>query len=222
VSRTVKRRVHPWPGASVPLPASRFVVVPGTVPAPVNAGLTVHCAALAPPLGLAAGRPLSEMAGLPSGKASGSRSVTCRLVSGTVPTFAATIVKGTSNAVGPTTTGVPASLATPTRWGAIVSVSVAVLLTGAGSVTPGGGVIDTVLVTLRAAPAPTVALSVNVAAPPAARLTEAATLPAPLAGHSDPGVAVHVQPPKARPVGAVSVTVAPTTAVGPALVTTMV
>ena len=47
-------------------------------------------------------------------------------------------------------------------------------------------------------------------------------LPVPEAGHVDPADATHVQVPKVTLAGAVSVTVAPVTPPGPALVTTMV
>ncbi len=47
-------------------------------------------------------------------------------------------------------------------------------------------------------------------------------LPLPLAGQLDPTLAAQVQLPIVKPLGAVSVTVAPVTALGPLLVTTMV
>ena len=47
-------------------------------------------------------------------------------------------------------------------------------------------------------------------------------LPLPLAGQLDPALAAQVQLPIVKPVGAVSVTVAPVTALGPLLVATIV
>ncbi len=68
----------------------------------------------------------------------------------------------------------------------------------------------------------TVALTVKVAVPPLRRLTAAERLPLPLAGQLDAAEAAQVQAPKVRLAGAVSVTVAPLTALGPLLVATMV
>ncbi len=58
--------------------------------------------------------------------------------------------------------------------------------------------------------------------PAVRRLTDAVMLPLPLAGPLEPTLAVQVQLPMVKPLGAVSVTVAPVTALGPLLVTTMV
>src|SRR5712671_208326 len=90
----------------------------------------------------------------------------------------------------------------------MVSVSVALLLAGVGSVTPAG--------------AATVALTVKVAVPPLSRLTAAAMLPLPLAGQLEPAEAAQVQAPKVRLAGALSVTVAAVTALGPLLLATRV
>src|SRR4029077_9040936 len=102
-----------------------------------------------------------------------------------------------------------------------VSVSVALLLPGVGSVTPAGAATVAVLaIEPVALPAP-LALTVNVAVPPLSRLTNTEMLPLPLAGQLEPADAAQVQVPKVRPDGAVSVTVAPVTALGPLLVATM-
>src|SRR5260370_1053141 len=105
---------------------------------------------------------------------------------------------------------------------AMVSVSVALLLTGFGSVTPTGTAMVAVLAVGPLAPPATVALTVKVAVPPLSRLTEAAMLPLPLAGQLEPAEATQVQAPKVRFAGAVSVTVAAVTALGPLLLATMV
>ena len=104
-----------------------------------------------------------------------------------------------------------------------VSVSVAELLPGVGSVNPPGGATVAVLASVPEADAEIVAVSVNVAVPPAARLTVALMLPEPPAGQLEPVPAathVHVAPPNTT--GNVSVTVAPVTNDGPALVATIV
>src|SRR5439155_1715119 len=142
-----------------------------------------------------------------------------------------------------------------------VSVSVALLFSGVGSVTPAGAATLAVLAIVPVASpamlaftvkvtlppegsvgmtipapcisatvvfgtvghtAPLLALPVNVAVPPLSRFTLAAMLPLPLAGQLDPALAAQVQAPIVRPAGAVSVTVAPVTALGPLLVVTMV
>src|SRR5690349_541574 len=104
----------------------------------------------------------------------------------------------------------------------IVSVSVALLLPGFESVTPDGAAIVAVLAIEPVALLATVALTVKVAVPALSRFTLAEMLPLPLAGQLDPVLAAQVQLPIVRPAGAVSVTVAPVTALGPLLVATMV
>src|SRR5438445_715933 len=103
-----------------------------------------------------------------------------------------------------------------------VSVSVALLLPGVGSVTPIGAAMVAVLALGPLALSPTRRSSVLVAVPPLTRLTEAERLPLPLAGQLDPAEAAQVQAPTVRLAGAVSVTVAALTALGPLLVATMV
>src|SRR5882762_3267619 len=88
-----------------------------------------------------------------------------------------------------------------------VLLSVA-LLFPAGSIVPAGAV--------------TVAVAVNVAVPPLKRFTKALRLPLPLAGQLDPADAAHVQVTALSCAGKTSLTVAPTTALGPALLATIV
>ncbi len=100
-----------------------------------------------------------------------------------------------------------------------VLLSVALLLP-AGSFTPTGAVMVAVLVMV---PVPVaVAVSVKVAVPPLSRSTVAARFPAPLAGQAEPALAVHVQVAPLSCAGITSLTVAPSTALGPALLATMV
>jgi hypothetical protein len=104
-----------------------------------------------------------------------------------------------------------------------VSVSVAELLAGVGSVTPPGTAIAAVFTRLPVAVATTVAEIVNVADPPTGRSTMVAMLPLPLPAAQDPppaGTHVHVTP--ESDAGMVSVTGAAVTADGPALAATIV
>jgi hypothetical protein len=101
-------------------------------------------------------------------------------------------------------------------------VSVAALSAGSGSVVPAGTSTAAVL-TIEPAVAVTVASTVNVAVPPGARSTVDAMSPVPDASPQvppGPATQVHVAAPSSA--GSVSVTGAPTTADGPALVTTIV
>src|SRR6267378_2561089 len=98
-----------------------------------------------------------------------------------------------------------------------VLLSVALLLP-AGSLVPAGAVTVAVFVIV---PVPvTVAVAVNVAVPPLSRLTLAFRLPLPLAGQLEPAEAAHVHVTLATWAGKLSLTVAPTTALGPALLAT--
>src|SRR2546422_509082 len=101
-----------------------------------------------------------------------------------------------------------------------VLLSVA-LLFPAGSLTPAGAVMVAVFVIVPE-PAVTVAVAVNVAVPPVNRLTAALILPLPLAGQLDPPEAAHVHVTPESWAGKTSLTVAPTTALGPALLATIV
>src|SRR2546425_100546 len=94
------------------------------------------------------------------------------------------------------------------------------LLFSAGTFTPAGAV---TVATLVIVPVPvTVAAAVNVAVPPARRSTAALRLPLPLAGQLEPAEAAHVHVTPLSWAGKLSVTVAPVTALGPALVATIV
>src|SRR5262245_48355983 len=106
--------------------------------------------------------------------------------------------------------------------GVRVSVSVALLLAGLGSVTPPGAAMAAVLLMLPAAAREAVVFTVKVAVPVASRLTMALMFPVPLAGQVDPAEAVQVQVTLVRSAGKVSVTAAPITGLGPALPATMV
>ena len=101
-----------------------------------------------------------------------------------------------------------------------VLLSVALLLP-AGSLVPAGAVIVAVFVIVPE-PAVTVAVAVNVAVPPLRRLTKALRLPLPLAGQLEPADAAQVQVTALNCAGKTSLTVAPTTALGPALLATIV
>src|SRR5438552_360628 len=89
----------------------------------------------------------------------------------------------------------------------MMSVSVALLLAGVGSVTPAGAAMVAVLLMVPLAAPAMVALTVKVALPPLSRLTDAAMLPLPLAGQLDPADAAQVQASKVLLDGAVSVSV---------------
>jgi len=101
-----------------------------------------------------------------------------------------------------------------------VLLSVAELFPAA-SVTPAGAVTVAELLIVPD-PAVTVAVAVNVAVPPLSRLTPAFKSPLPLAGQVDPADATHVHVTLATWAGKLSVTVAPVTALGPALLATIV
>src|SRR5882762_5149683 len=101
-----------------------------------------------------------------------------------------------------------------------VLLSVA-LLFPAGSLVPAGAVTLAVFVIVPE-PAVTVPVAVNVAVPPLKRFTLADRLPLPLAGQLEPADAAQVHVTLATWAGKLSVTVAPTTALGPALLATIV
>src|SRR2546422_7698908 len=90
-----------------------------------------------------------------------------------------------------------------------------------GSLTPAGAVMVAVFVIVPE-PAVTVAVAVKVAVPPASRSTAALRLPLPLAGQLDPAEAAQVHVTPLTWAGKLSVTVAPITALGPALLATIV
>ena len=98
--------------------------------------------------------------------------------------------------------------------GVNVSVSVAELFAGVGSVVPEGGVTVAVLTRVPVAAALTVPVTVNVTEPPTGRFTEALMLPVPLAGHVPPALPAHVHVTPLSDAGIVSATVAAVTADG--------
>lgn len=108
--------------------------------------------------------------------------------------------------------------------GVSVSVSVAELFAGFGSVVPLGTATLTVLDTVPVAALETVTTNVKVAVPPTARLIAVLFIFTwPLGAlQLDPADAVQVHEPMINALGRMSVTVAPVTALGPALVTTIV
>src|SRR5690348_15901395 len=75
----------------------------------------------------------------------------------------------------------------------IVSLSVAELFAGFGSVTPPGAATVAVLASVPLADALRVAGTVKVTEPSAGRFTDALMLPLPDAGHTPPPVPTHVQ-----------------------------
>ena len=103
------------------------------------------------------------------------------------------------------------------------SVSLAELLMELGSFAPLGGATVAIFVSVPVALLEIVAVSVNVAVPPTAKLTVAEMLPFPLGvPQLDPDEAVQVHEAFVNAAGKLSVTVAPVMALGPALLTTMV
>jgi hypothetical protein len=106
--------------------------------------------------------------------------------------------------------------------GVNVSVSVAELFAGVGSVTAAGTATVAVLTRLPVAIVEIVDVRVNVAVPPGASVTVALMLPLPEAGQVEPAEAAHVHVAPARLAGNVSVTVAPVTVDGPAFEATIV
>lgn len=107
--------------------------------------------------------------------------------------------------------------------GVSVSVSLAELFAGLLSVEPAGAATVAVLVKVPVAVLATVALMVNVAVPLGSKLTFVAILTVPLAdAQLEPDEALQVHEPITRLVGMMSITSAPTTALGPALLTTTV
>lgn len=106
--------------------------------------------------------------------------------------------------------------------GAIGLVAVLVLLPPVGSVVPLGAETVATLVSVPDALLESVAVKANVAVPLAAKLTVALMLPEPLGvPQLDPAEAVQVHVALLSELGRLSTTVAPVTALGPLLVTTM-
>src|SRR5262245_4553326 len=110
-------------------------------------------------------------------------------------------------------------------WGVSVSLSLALLLPGLGSVTPAGAVTVAVLARVPVAEGAIRTVKVKVTVALTGRSTVVARAPAPLAGPATlppPLLSVAVQVAAVTPAGRGSDTLAPVTALGPALRTTMV
>jgi hypothetical protein len=103
-----------------------------------------------------------------------------------------------------------------------VSVSVALLLPGVGSVTPAGAVTVAVFDSEPVALGLMFAMTVYVTLPPTGRLTVALMLPEPLAVHVPPPAPTHVHESLVIAAGNVSATVAPVALLGPALLAVIV
>lgn len=103
-----------------------------------------------------------------------------------------------------------------------VSVSVAELLPGVGSVTPTGAAMVAVLASEPVAVGLTDAESVYVAVPPTSRLTVSLMLPVPDGTQLEPADAVQVHAALVSVAGSVSVTAAPVTIDGPLFVAMIV
>ena len=103
-----------------------------------------------------------------------------------------------------------------------VSVSVAELLPGVGSVSPDGTATVAVLTRLPVAAPEILQTAVKVAVPPTGKLTVAFILPAPLAGPVAPPAYTAVHAAEVIAAGKLSVTVAPVLVLGPALDATIV
>src|SRR3954453_22957836 len=106
-------------------------------------------------------------------------------------------------------------------WGANVSLTVAELLPGLGSVTLPGAVTVAVLVSRPLAAAEIVQLAVEVTLPPAGRLTVSLRFPEPEAVQVPPPAPMQVQA-QVSEAGKVSATVAPVALLGPALLAVIV
>jgi hypothetical protein len=107
-------------------------------------------------------------------------------------------------------------------FGLSVSVSVAELLPGVGSVVPLGTVIVAVFANEPVDAAETAAVSVYVTVAPTAKFTVSEMLPVPLAVQLAPELATHVHVAPLNEAGSESATIAPTTFEGPAFVATIV
>jgi len=149
--------------------------------------------------------------------AAGNTSATVAPVTAVGPAFDAAIVYVTAC---PGTAPLDALVMPRSAVGVMTVLLSVALLFPAGSLVPAGAVTVAVLVIV---PAPlAVAVTVNVALPPLKRLTLAPMLPLPLAGQLEPAEAAHVQVTELSCAGKTSLTVAPTTALGPALLATIV
>lgn len=104
----------------------------------------------------------------------------------------------------------------------IVSLSVALLLPGVGSVTPPAAATVAVLDNVPVAAPESVPVAVNVTEPPDGKLTVALMLPDPLAGQVPPPAPTQVQVTPVIDAGKVSATVEPGALLGPELLAVMV
>src|SRR5262249_2142545 len=110
-------------------------------------------------------------------------------------------------------------------WGVRLSLSLARLLAGGGAVAPAGAVTGGVLVRVPVAEGLIWTVKVKVTVALTGRVTVVARAPLPLAGPvtlPPPLLSVTVQVAAVTPAGRGSDTLAPGTALGPALLTTMV
>jgi hypothetical protein len=155
-------------------------------------------------------------------KNAGSVSVIVAPVAMLGPLFDATIVY--VMAVPGTTVVKPSVLViAKSAVGVSVSMSVAVLLFGFGSVTPLGAPTVAVFANAPCADAKTVAFTVYVAVPPTSKLAVVFKLPVPLAAPQlEPTLAAHVHVTFVKNAGNVSATVAPFAILGPLFVATIV
>src|SRR5437773_1557540 len=104
----------------------------------------------------------------------------------------------------------------------MVSVSVAELLAGFGSVTPLGAATVAVLLRPPNGNGSTVPIRVYVTVPPTGRFTESPMLPEPFAVHVPPPAPTQVQVAPVMTAGTASATVTPVAALDPGLDTTIV
>lgn len=105
---------------------------------------------------------------------------------------------------------------------AMVSVSVALLLPGVGSVTPPPVATVAVFDSVPVAALDKVPVAVKVTEPPAGKLTVALMLPDPFAGQVPPPAPTQVQVTPVMVAGKVSATVEPGASLGPTLDATIV
>jgi len=204
------------------LPVAVAAIVPVTVKAAVApTGRSTDALMLPLPLAGQVPPPAAVQVHVGEVMAAGIVSATVAAVTVDGPAFDATIVYVTDV---PGTLEVTPSVLVIDRSavGTNVSVSVAVLLAGVGSVVPPGRATLAVLASVPVAVAEMMPVSANVAVPPASNETVALIAPEPDAGHDDPADAAHVHVAPVIVAGTVSVTVPPVTTDGPELEATIV
>src|SRR5262245_47453861 len=153
----------------------------------------------------------------PSPGVVGSSTTTLVAVDG--PSFVTSIVKATF--VPAVAMAGPDFATTRSAAATTVVVSEPVSLPGTASLVPAGGATVAVFVSVPVASGDTVPVAVKVTEPPAGRSTVVAMLPDPLAAQLDRGAGLQVQVTLPGTRGKASVTAAPVTSLGPALVTVM-